>query len=165
MILLVSEGSPGAGPPPVFLCAFFCWFLLGSAEEPSPFLFYFVDGSAGYTHGINRLCFSFGFISNIVSKLALQDAFICLHVFCNYCQLSGSKTWFPFPFLGTVSGCSPGSMFTQIQKNFVLYFLHSALTTGSPRALHSISRQTSLSCGNPLCWLNSVSGNLFLFLV
>ena len=29
-------------------------------------------------------CFSFGFISHIVGKLALQDAFICLHVFCNY---------------------------------------------------------------------------------
>ena len=49
--------------------------LLGRAEEPFPFLSYFVGGSVGYTNGINRLCdgfpcFSFGFISNIVGKLA-----------------------------------------------------------------------------------------------
>ena len=78
--------------------------LLGRAEEPFPFL-----SSVGYTNGITLLCngfpcFSFGFISNIVGKLALQDAFICLHVFCNYCQLSGSKIWFPFSFFGNVSG-------------------------------------------------------------
>ena len=111
IILLVFEGSPGAGPPPVFLCAFFflAELLLGRAEESFPFLFYFVDGSAGYTNGINLLCngfpcFSFGFIRHIVGKLALQDAFICLHVFCNYCQLSGSKIWFPLSFFCTVSG-------------------------------------------------------------
>ena len=82
--------------------------LLGRAKEVFPFLSYFVDGSVGYTNGINLLCngfpcFSFGLISNIVSKLALQDAFICLPVFCNYCQLSGSKIWFPFSFFSTVS--------------------------------------------------------------
>ena len=49
-------------------------------------------------------CFSFGFISHIVGKLALQDAFICLHVFCNYYQLSGSKIWFPLSFFCAVSG-------------------------------------------------------------
>ena len=81
----------------------------GYAEKPFPFLFYFVDGSAGYTNCINLLfngfpCFSFGLIGNIVGKLALQDAFICLHVLCNYCQLSGSKIRFPFSFFGTVSG-------------------------------------------------------------
>ena len=83
--------------------------LLGHAEKPFPFLLYFVDGSASYTNGINLLCngfpcFSFGFSGNIVGKLALQDPFICLHVFCNYCQLSGSKIRFPFSFFGTVSG-------------------------------------------------------------
>ena len=49
-------------------------------------------------------CFSFGLIRHIVGKLALQDAFVRLHVFCNYCQLSGSKIWFPLSFFCTVSG-------------------------------------------------------------
>ena len=43
-------------------------------------------------------------------------------------------------------------MFPQIQKNFVLHSLRSALTQRSPRELHFISRQTCLSDGNPLCW-------------
>ena len=63
---------------------------LGRAEQTFPFLFNLVCGSAGYTNGINLLgngfpCFIFAFICNIVGKLALQDAFICLHVFCNNC--------------------------------------------------------------------------------
>ena len=81
--------------------------VVGCINCTHPFPFYFVDGSAGYTNGIDFLCngfpcFSFGFISHIAGKLALQDAFICLHVFCNYCQLSGSKIWFPFSFFCSV---------------------------------------------------------------
>jgi len=61
-------------------------------KSPFPILFNFLYGSAGYTNGMNLLsngfpCFSFPFIGDIVGKLALQDAFICLHVFCNYAQL------------------------------------------------------------------------------
>ena len=125
IILLVSEGSPGAGPPPVFLCAFFlAELLLGRAEEPFPFLFYFVDGSAGYTNGINLLCngfpcFSFGFIRHIVGKLALQDAFICLHVSVIIVNSRVVKFGFLFLFSALFPVCSSESMSTrliQIQK-------------------------------------------------
>ena len=92
------------------------------------------------------------------------------------------KFGFLFLFSALFQVCSSKSMFTQIQKNFLLHSLCSALTQGSPRALHLISRQTCLSGGNPLCWkiyslssklipgiaiprINSASGNPFLFLV
>ena len=95
------------------------------------------------------------------------------------------KFGFLFLFSALFPVCSSESMFTrliQIQKNFVLNSLRSALTQGSTRALHLISRQTCLSGGNPLCWkiysqssklipgiaiprINSASGNPFLFLV
>ena len=102
-------------------------------------------------------CFSFGFISHIVGKLALQDAFICLHVFSNYCQLSGSKIWFPlynpwFPlfFSALFPVRSSESMFTQIQKNFVLHSLRSlpakpVCQVGIPFAGRFIPRVANLS--------------------
>lgn len=50
-------------------------------------------------------CFSFDFISHIVGKLALQDAFICLHIFCNIIVNSQVvKFGFLFFFSCTVSG-------------------------------------------------------------
>ena len=62
------------------------------------------------------------------------------------------KLGFLFLFSAQFPVCSSESMFTQMQKNFVLHSLYSALTQGSLRALHLISRQTCLSGGNPLCW-------------
>ena len=48
--------------------------------------------------------FQFCLVLLVRLSVNLQDAFICLHVFCNYCQLSGSKIWFPLSFFCTVSG-------------------------------------------------------------
>ena len=96
-------------------------------------------------------------ISHIVGKLTLQDAFICLHVFSNYCQLSGSKIWFPlynpwFPlfFSALFPVRSSESMFTQIQKNFVLHSLRSlpakpVCQVGIPFAGRFIPRVANLS--------------------
>ena len=136
--------------------------LLGHAGKPFSFLFYFVDGSAGYTKSINFLCngfpcFSFGLIRNIVGKLALQDAFICLHVFCNYCQICGSKIRFPFSFFGTVSGMLFWIHVCTDTEKFQPYSFYSALTTGIPRALHSISRQNLF-----VMWESPLLDNLFL---
>ena len=89
---------------------------------------------------------------------------------------------FPFSFFCTVSGMLFRVHVYTDTENFVLHSLRSALTQGSLRALHLISRQTCLSGGNPLCWkiysqssklipgiaiprINSASGNPFLFLV
>ena len=46
--------------------------LLGRAEEPFPFLFYFADGSAGYTNGINLLCNGLFHVSVLLVKLSVN---------------------------------------------------------------------------------------------
>ena len=93
-------------------------------------------------------CFSFGFISHIVGKLALQDATFSVIIVNSWVVKFG----FLFTFFYTVSGKLFRVHVYTDTENFVLHSLRSALTQGSPCALHLISLQTCLWGGNPLCW-------------
>ena len=96
-------------------------------------------------------CYSYRERLHLSPPIRHKDAFICLDVSCNYCQLSGSKIWFPFSFYGTVSGIlfRISRIHVYTDKFRLSQSLHSALSTGSPRALHSISRQTCCHVGIP----------------
>lgn len=135
---------------------------LGRAEQPFPFLFDLVCGSAGYTNvTFSVMAFHVSFLLlfvtlsvNLLCKMPLfASTFSAIIVNSLVVKLG-----FLFLFSPLFPVFSSRSMFTQLRKNFALHSFQSALkTTVIPRALHSISRQNLF-----VMWESPLLDNLFL---
>ena len=141
--LLVSEGSPGAGPPPVFpcafFCAFFCWLNSLLAVPNSPFHFcltsYVVLLATPTALTFSVMAFHVSFLLlfvtlsvNLLCKMPLFATTFSV-IIVNSLVI---KLGFLFLFSPLFPVFSSGSMFTQIRKNFALRSFHSALKTSHP---------------------------------
>ena len=142
IILVVSEGSPGVGPPPVFLCAFFFWLNSFLAVLKSPFHLCFTSSMVLLA---TPTALTFSVMAFHVSVLVLFVT-LSVNLLCKMPLFASTfsviivnsrvrKFGFLFLFSALFPVCSSESMFTrliEIQKNFVLYSLSRCFNPRQP---------------------------------